>query len=541
MAYGKFQNQRITDPYAEIISLFPLFYVLLVVNAILTLYFIWHLEMKSRLQVTCLFFSCLILWFTPYLMSGFVKQADTPWHMGMANYAPNILNGEHMPFDSYVTDFPLSYIWGYSIISITGIDLISIANYVLPFIFTLILLLLIYLIFSSFYTKKIASVALIISIPLLHHISLHFSPQVFGTIFLLTSVLLLLKNKVYASLFIGFLLLPITHLLSFFTYIIFFCIFFIFKYPTKINTRKFIKLWENNKKLLLLAISICIALGIIFIISFTSIPSYFNLLLTKLPGLDVKQFIFENIISTPWFKQIAFVMYFVLFLIFGFIILKLYKRKKSKTKKISIVFKESSWTTKTIVLFSIACLFYGIALALIQKASVLIERGLTFFLLFSILFIVAKSILVNDDNFTKPYSRKQYKILVFVVVSLFLLYPICSYSIDAYNSYPVSDERGLIFLTSTVNLTGKSLEMPAAGQIDAFIAPGDNISFISTRGYYDVVVYGLSMEIKERMHNPDDPNLVELKFNALNANSNYNIIYYNPTFHIYMNNNLSEG
>ena len=93
-AYPEFQNTRLDNPLAELNSLFPLYYISIVLVA-LSLVFCWVWRIGNRgLHVLLLVLFAAELWLTPYLITGFVRLPDGPWHVGAAMSVPEALDGD---------------------------------------------------------------------------------------------------------------------------------------------------------------------------------------------------------------------------------------------------------------------------------------------------------------------------------------------------------------------------------------------------------------------------------------------------------------
>ena len=122
-SYPLFQAERAADPYATINTIFPQFYLFLVAYIVTILGMFYRYKLGTWMTLGFLFLSAAVLWYTPYLMAGWVKQTDTLWHMGMAANVGGILDGMAMPFSTYASSFPLSYMFGNMIYQVTGMEL----------------------------------------------------------------------------------------------------------------------------------------------------------------------------------------------------------------------------------------------------------------------------------------------------------------------------------------------------------------------------------------------------------------------------------
>jgi hypothetical protein len=137
-------------------------------------------------------------------------------------------------------------------------------------------------------------------------------------------------------------------------------------------------------------------------------------------------------------------------------------------------------------------------------------------------------------NKTKEVKHP-FRTLGIVFVVLILLYPLCSYSIDSYNSFSESEGAGLRYLATRCNITNHTIDRTVSGQIDAYISPQTNAYLYGNLGItIDYVVYRKSVDFKYRLHNPDSEYYYFDMYSGLNQNNSYNKIYCNPNFIICM-------
>ena len=522
LAYPDYLNTRTAEPLAEIFALYPLFFMLLG-GYILSFLF---LDRKYLIGKWTMFgfilLGAVFLWYTPYLLSGFVKQADTIWHMGMAANVSPILDGQGMPFSSYVTSFPLSYVLGNMLIQVTGTEMLYLANYVLPAILMFIMLLLFYLVLGSYFHYRVAGLALLISLPLFYYVSLHFSPQVIGIVLIFSTMLLLNRGKLLPAIIIGILILPFTHIISFVVFIGFLALHLGIQHREKLLGDNKSRL--TSKRVWLLVILAVVAMSFLL---FTDLFNYGDLFFSRFNIGNIAPFLLDNLVRNPWFKMLVGIIFVSLFMIFSYHMVKkgsscYAKNKKNLANCILYVPKKYLF----IISFSLMCLAMGVLIAIAENSPVLLERGLMYFIPFSLALILWFSrAALKASNYRAVFA--------IVLLGLFLAYPLGSYPVDAYNSFSESESAGLEFIGYELELNNTSITFYASGQLDAYITPEDNITMKHIHGLpYDWYAYRQSGYFKDVMHNPDNE-VYEPRFEGYDRSPSYNKIYSNPTFYIY--------
>lgn len=466
-----------------------------------------------------------ILWYTPYAMAGFVKQTDTLWHMGTAMNMPGIIAGGNIPYSSYISSFPLSFSFGFIFLQVTGMDIIVLSNYVLPLIYIFIFILALFVLFRAFTNQNIAFISSFICVGLLYHISLHHSPQVIGTLLLLVSMFLWLKKSYYISGFIGIALLPVTHIISFAFFIVFILLHILIKtLNPQIERVASIKTFTHKKNMSIIIVAISTTIFLAFLLRI-----YIALFLDRLSIGNIPHFIWINLIDVPWFKHISSIQYFLIFTIVSIVVVRLFtKSGKSKMNFRTLVLMMKK-KCAFIILFAYLCLIIGLVIALAGNSAVLIERGVSFFVLFSALFLMSHFIGLSGETHIFKKSNLGKAIIIVITLS-FITYPLGSYAIDSYNSFSQSEKSGIVFLANGMNISDTSIEMSSPGQINAFIETGRNIQF-TTYSRANLVIWRLHAENKDVLHDSDS---IELKFRHMDSNPEFMKIYSNPAFRIYM-------
>ena len=526
LSYPGFQDSRTDRPFAEIENLAPFFFILIGSFGLTASWILMKFRVSKKMMLAFLLLGGLMLWYTPYLIAGFVKQTDTLWHMGMATNIPEIMNGAGMPFSSYATSFPQPYVFAYGVFETLGIDSIILANYIFPLVFLTIFIVFVFTISSKFYSPRTSALATLISISLLYYVELHFSPHVIGTIFLFSAILLLLNHQyIFGGLF-GIVLLPMTHTVSFGMFLIF-CVVYFVAYRDILEKQFVSRKSKQKLDMKKIMIGAAIIVFSIFLAMFTHISVYVDLFFSKLISSNFAGFVIDNLFDNPWFKQIASIIFLAIFTVFAVIvishILNHYKTKKNIFK----VMLDVKPTSQILIAFPILALGFSIAIGAIINRSVMIERGLTIFVILGILFILG-------FLFTRE-KKIDSKVIAAGVLALFLLYPACSYTIDSYNSYSISERSGMEYLTANVSITDQSIYMSSPGQINSFIVPGDMV--VIEKEIYEIsnyIVYRLHAQYKSDLHN-SNPSPYTLLFEDIESNSTFQKIYHNPSFYIYLN------
>ena len=192
LAFPQFQSNRLVDALAELHALSPLYYAALIfmVGSGVA---VWHWRLRSKyLQVVLLMLLTVMLWLTPYLLTGYVRFSDSTWHVGAATKIPEVLNGQTVAFSNYALSSPGSFIYHYSLINILGLQPLTYIQF-FPLFDLLMFVLLGYILLSRLFSRRAAFLALLLAVPGLHYIQIHASPHAIGTLLMLTALFLLTR------------------------------------------------------------------------------------------------------------------------------------------------------------------------------------------------------------------------------------------------------------------------------------------------------------------------------------------------------------
>ncbi len=538
LAYPIFQNTRLTDPLAEIHSLFPLYYIAIVLITLTgASCLIWHIE-NRYLHLLLLLIFAVMLWFTPYYLTGFTRLPDGPWHVGVALQIPQVLNGDSVAFSNYARSYPGSFIYHYIILNIIGI--IKPATYInsfFPLFDVLLFAFLCYLFISRLFNQHVAFFSLLIAIPGLHYTQFHPSPHTIGALLMLTALLLLTRLDVVSKIVAIAVICAIT--ISHPTTPLLLSIFLMAAlFSNVIYTRR-----VGRPQIILAGILIICFSGWFFWSLF-----YSSLVLEHIiPGeLKVAQ---KYLMGTPFIHKNIYNLNKATYILYAiiatcgilYITVRAYFKRKSIRNWVSNPLGLNQ--SETFMVFSILLLFI-FTFPLAERAHDLIETGLTYI-------ILALSCLIASV-ITRLYHHMTNKKFIHSTVTAYLLFltlsfPIVAYSIDAYSSFPKSEKAGLKFLVANIPLNEKTVAMTMAAQLalctqsslnqTEFVnlhapqAPNlskiqpDLIVFRSTGYYYAAMRLDLSFK-NNRFTN----------YSLMIDSNKYDKIYSSSTFEIYLKN-----
>jgi len=559
-AYPIFQNTRLTDPLAEVHSLFPLYYIAIVMIALTCIgCIIWKIENKY-LHLFLLLIFATMLWFTPYYLTGFTRLPDGPWHVGIALHIPQVLSGDSVAFSNYAISYPGSFIYHYIILNIIGvIKPTTYINSFFPLFDVLLFVFLCYLFISRLFNQQIAFFSLLIAIPGLHYTQFHPSPHTIGALLMLTVLLLLTRpgvvSKVIAITVITVIIIshPTTPLLL-----------SIFLMAALISNVIYIRKVNRTQIILAGILTLCFSGWFFWSQFYSSFAPLETAATLSQQVISTKPKVAQNLsqqvistkpkvaqkylIGTPFiYKNIynlnkAIYILYAIIAIWGilYIIIRAYFEKKSIRNWIRNLLGLNP--SETFMVFSILPLFI-FTLLLAEVAHDLIETGLTYIIL-ALSCLIASAI-------SRLYHHITNKKIIHSMVTAWLLFltlsfPIVAYSIDAYSSFPKSEEAGLKFLTDTP-LNEKIVAMTMANQLALYTqSPLDQAKFINlhtpqvpnlSKIQPDLIVFRSTGYYYAAMrHDLSFKNNRFTEYMAMVENNKYDKVYSSPTFETYSKN-----
>jgi hypothetical protein len=548
-AYPEFQSTRLTESLAEIHSLVPLYYIAIGLVALSSLAcVIWGVGGRG-LHILLLTVFAIMLWVTPYLLTSFVRLPDSPWHVGSALNIPEIINGEPVPLSVYAWDFPGSFVYHYSFVNILDAEPLTYI-YFFPLFCALLFVLLCYLLAVRVFNSKIAFLAMLLAIPGLHYLQLHASPHTVTALIMLTALLLLSTRGAARKAIPVTSILVIIIVVSHATTPLLFSIFL---------TAVLVMGIVYSRRIRRVQIAL-MGLLIICLAGWFSWFSYHPLsptVQTAGEGIESKsaegiyqslradfdvagefltgtRFLYGSIYNLN--KIIYFLYAAAAALGLVYVASRNYIGRtgfRDWLSKIGGIKRSEAILAITIIPLLI------LTFLLAGRSHVLIETGLSYI-------VLALSCIVASVVTRRNWSIKGVMKLPLILLVLFLTLssPIVAFSIDAYSSFPGSEEEGLQFLSRYGSLEGKSVATTNSVQLAGYIQtsqndisildikdiwaldPSENMAdtviFRNTGYYYTALRLDLSLE---------DNHFTQYRYKIENAG--YGKIYSSPTFEVY--------
>lgn len=551
-AYSEFQNTRLTEPLAEMNSLFPLYYMAIALVALSILScVIWNIRNKCVHAFLLMLFAAM-LWLTPYLIAGFVRLPDSPWHVGVSMTVPEVLDGYPVAMSNYAWDYPGSFIYHYTFLEVIGIEPETYI-YVFPAIFAFVFAILCYVVVARLFDNRVALLGMLIGVPGLHYLQLHASPHVVGSLLMLTALLLLVSRGVNRKVT---LVSSIVILLTIVTHPTMPLLISIFLAAGIVIGVVYNRRISRMQMALVGILIICFVGWFLWFAFYPSSP------LSQSLGLEMKwktvgglyyatmagveegggflsgtEFVYSNIYNLN--KAVYFFYASMAVLGLLYVVARDYAEKKNfKVWVFELGGLNRSETLLALSVLPLLVLTYLLA----WWHHDLIETGLTYIIL--ALSCIIASVVIRMGLMDWRPGRS---LLIAGVLFLTLSYPVVAYSIDAYSSFPRSEKEGLKFLAAEVPLEGKIVAGMNTYQIALYRSPlsghsrlvslnrrnptdlvrmePDIILFRNTWYYYRAMRFDLSFESNRYTQSL-----------AIVEGNQYNKIYSSPTFEVF-----SEG
>jgi hypothetical protein len=468
-AVPQFQNSAWDDSLAMVNVLFPQFLIILLLFVGICLLVFRQYDSPTWLHMLLVGQFAVILYFTPFLLSGFSWNPDTLWHAGVAEYIPDVLSGSNFVLTQYAQAYPFSFVVSYFAENVLGLGVHLYTLYIYPLICMIGISELAYVFASRVFNPKIAFLTMLLALPALHYFEPHVSPFSFGTLLVLSS-LILLTIESRKSLFLSFvliILLTVTHPIS----PVSLGIYLFAAMLVGIFFRRAAKAGDYVPQTSLF--SQFLFLGVLWFswTFFYAIPKYlgvqiaiqnfFNLnFLSKLFYVSAFTGGAESFIF-PGIHQLGLAIYAAIFLLFlapsiwnSILFLRRHKKPKLTT---------TAYKRLTLSLAAILYAVMGYLLFLSSGERFLLGRGLLFFIFMGSMVIATYLIgLGKTRSSTKTFFA--FGLVAFLACT----FPLVAYSKEAYNTFTPSAGEGLSFLSSNVNLPEETLSMGYDQQLASY-------------------------------------------------------------------------
>lgn len=480
-----FQNTANIDPLAMINTLFPYFWVLLLAFGVVCIAALFLYPSSRWLHIVLLSQLSLILFYTPFFLSGFSWSPDSLWHGGVAGYMPDVLSGAKLPFSDYAQSYPLSFVTTYIAESVSGLNVFSFTLYVYPVVLIVSITVIAYTFVSRLLTPRTAFLSLLFTLPASHFIEPHVSPFSAGTLLVLISLVFTTVRGAIARFLLLFtiLALVLTHPISPITLGIF--LFVVVVSDAVINTFSLRRGFSTSLPTVSVSNSILLFLGLSWAAwtFYWAISIYVGVETAILNVISFKFFSrFEY--ATEWtmgggfiyqeINTLSLIVYAIFLLSASALLLlnvgksalgNLFHRKATtkgqKTRPII------DYEIVILALSSIGYAAFSYVLFLATRQRYMLGRGLIFFILFASICI--SKYIIRQNNVHKRIRNLGNLIIVILFVFLLVSFPIVSYSKEAYNTFTPSSDHGLAFIASYIDVANKSISLAFLQQLAAYV------------------------------------------------------------------------
>ncbi|MGB2798579.1 MAG: hypothetical protein WBC82_01815 [Dehalococcoidia bacterium] len=464
---------------------------------------------------------------------------------------PQVLDGDPVAFSGNAWLRPGSYIYHYTFLNTLGMEPTTYISLFFPLFCLLIFILLCYVFLAKFISHQVAFLSMLIAIPGLHYIQLHPSPHTIGALLMLTALLLLIRRGIASKVIAIMAIIAI-----------------IISHPT---TPLLLSIFLAAALLTSLLYSrrigrTQVALASILLICFVGWFLWFSFYHASLPAVATGlQWWYES--ATPWdlgaaqqyltgttfiygsIHNLNKAIYFLYAI--AAIVGILYISVRTYLKRSGI----KDWISKigglkpseAVMAISIPPLLI-LTFLLAETHTCLIETGLTFIIL--ALSCIIASVIARSDHF---WVNKKIICSVVMIGLLFLTlsFPAVAYSIDAYSSFPKSEEAGLKFLATSVPLGEKTIATNSGAQLALYLqSPVEGLERVDhtrrikpdlTKIQPDIVVFrstGYYLVAMRHDLSFEDNRFAEYS-NFVESNK-YDRIYSSSTFEVYLNDKAEQ-
>jgi hypothetical protein len=482
----QYQNSAGTDPLAMIDVLFPSFWVVLGVFVGVCFYTFIQRGVPRWLHMLLLSQFALMLYYTPFLLSGFSWCPDSLWHGGVASYIPQILSGSQVAISDYAHAYPLLPISTYLVEQTFGVNIFDYSLYFYPVICTVLFAVLAYFFAYRMFGSKTAFLTMLFTLPTLHYIEMHVSPFSAGTIILLGALILsTYKSLLAVSLSIlSFILLAIVHPISpLMLGVYFFSVFAVNLIFRRRNGEGAQSTYFFLPQLVLIS-AIWVAWTTyamtIYIGVQTSVMNLLNFSFLSRLFVASEFTIGQGGFIYSWIQNLSLLIYGIIFVLIFSGRLPSIRTLRSffKIKSVFLDFFKKVFSSLTVKRMSLAlsAVIYaagGFLFFLTSGERFLLGRGLLYFVLMGSM-VIATYFVTEGSRF---YRAKTYLALG-LVVFLVCTFPVISYSKESYNTFTPSADAGLQFLSSRVDLSQNSVSMTSSQQLASYANLSEGLDLV---------------------------------------------------------------
>jgi hypothetical protein len=468
-AYPVFQMTRLTDPLAELNSLFPLYYVSIALMAVLAAgCFLFRVDNRG-IHILIILLMAVMLWYTRYYLAGFTWEPDSARNLGASLKIPEILNGIRFSNAYYAAEYPVSSVLEYILIMATGASA-TFYFHLMPLVNIIIFTLLIYTFTSRLFTPRTAFLATFLSMVGMHYANFIMGEHTIGLQLLLTSFILFWhRGAVWKTL--AFVLIPV----------IFFCHpispILLGVFLGAVLLVYFSRRGIKSQAVTAAMLALCMIGWFVWPILYSTLTARQSVtpvgaaMQSKIiPGdfNTAREFILGNTFIFPdiyTLNKAVYVLYALLVL--TAIVVVLVRTRRLKKTWSEYIADRGGLSRPQWVLIVSAPIFLLAAIVMSEHNATLLERGLTMGIL-AMAGVIASIVTDWYDRTKANPGRIIAGLTVLVLLFLTISFPVITYSIDAYSSFPASEKKGLEFVAANFDLNNKTLISGFPGQIALF-------------------------------------------------------------------------
>jgi hypothetical protein len=485
------------DPLAEMHSLFPLYHIAIGMLACAGIICFACRNNSKVIHLLVLLILAVMLWYTPYAMAGFSRLPDNAKNVGVSLYAPEILQGYLNEFSVYISNYPMSSIYSWGFMQITDMDAFRYMRF-FPLACIGIFVLLGYTLVSKLFNSRTAFLALLMAFPGLHYITAHPSAHSMGVLILLTALILLFNKGLTFRIAVFFSIISINlfHPISPLLMAIFITALLISSFTGKLGKTHFILatmvllcfagwfLWpavsliRTDYQPVVQDDSTVINGNQDIITPIDTAPEKISIEEPDVIAPRAEQMYKyvqpeqfsttkDYLVGTPFIYSTIHRLNVVMYLIYAIgtliaITIVFYKTwKRSNNIKLWLLNIGGLSRRQLFIILSIVVLLVFTAL-LAEKGQALIERGLTFIILFCSILMSSVGLYLYERNILRYVLVPLFGILILFMT---LTYSLVAYSIEAFTNYPSSESTGLEFIADEMLYEKKSFTTTSANQL----------------------------------------------------------------------------
>jgi hypothetical protein len=452
LAYPAFQNTRLLEPLAELHSLFPLYYIALIIMVVIAaVCFIFQIR-NSTVHVLILLLAAVMLWYTRYHLAGFTWEPDSVRNLGASIRIPEILDGLVFNYSGYSLKYPMAYILEFIVFNASGATY-DVYFHLIPLINIVMFTLLCYAFTLKLFNPVNAFLTAFAAMLGMHYAIFIMGPHTTGVLILLTILVTMWRRGIawrvltLALIIVMIMTYPISPILLG---------VFLGAWLLVLLTRKI----GRSQVIVAVMLVVCMAGWYLWPAISPAAHSTTNTTMQSELGNAIPEelstvedyalgqvFIYSSIFNL---NRAIYLIYGLLAVAAtGLVLVRTYRRQKGWRQFLR---RLGGLTRRQLFLMFSTILLIILTVLLLERTHNLAERALTMVILAISAFIVS----ITSGLYQRGKTTGRRIIaggMILLMVFLALSFAPVAYSIDAYTSYPKSEEKGLEFVTENIPLS----------------------------------------------------------------------------------------